>query len=109
MTDAPFVRRNIRVKMASGTALVAAFVFGKWAAHESVYSIGSEPYTRPAYGDYSVTLVGDGRCVSHGMSQLCLEDALAVAAALDRSGLHTVEQIAGQRYLVEAIVAEAVS
>ena len=87
--------KKIRIRIATGATHVPAYVFSKWAAHEGLGPDGP---------DWVVTLVGDGRRLRGVFTR---GDAIAVAETLDGAGLRTLRACQRNRWLVEAIVAEA--
>ena len=87
--------KTIRIRTATGTTRVPAYVFGKWAAHAGHGPDGL---------DWAVTLIGDGRRL---YTKFTKNDAIAVAKALSESGMHSLRVCQRNRWLVEAIVAEA--
>lgn len=91
--------KKIRIATESGTALVNAVVYGAWAAHRQWHADDD---------DWIVTHVESGLCVGK-LYPLAPEDAVAAAERLELSGLRTLDDVRGQRHLIEALIAEVIA
>lgn len=82
-----------------GYAPIEAVVHGAWAAHRQWHADDD---------DWTVTHVESGLCVGK-LYPLAAEDAVAAAERLELSGLRTLDDVRGQRHLIEALIAEVIA
>lgn len=89
----------IEIMTSGGARKIRAVVVGAWAAHER-WNVSDEGWV--------VTHVDAGLNLGFP-GELTASEAISTAYALHKSGLSDANEIVGERWLIEAIVAEALS